>query len=102
MFDARKSLINTHQNLQVGEQVTEEVTEVIVPKGAELIDECFYVWETRYGLYSTMTKEGRQMMTGATKDGVSVMTRWHLKCEQEGTLHLYTRVVGSAVVSGKL
>ena len=73
----------------------EQVTEVIVPKGAELIDECFYVWETRYGLYSTMTKEGRNMMTGGTKDGVTVMTRWHLKCEQEGTLHLYTRVVNS-------
>lgn len=82
--------------------MTEEVTEVIVPEGAELIDECFYVWKTRYGLYSTMTKEGRQMMTGATKDAVTVMTRWHLKCEQEGTLHLYTRVVGSAIVSGKL
>ena len=82
--------------------MTEDVTEVIVPEGAVLIDECFYVWETRYGLYSTMTKEGRQMMTGATKDGVSLMTRWHLKCEQEGTLHLYTRVVGSAIVSGKL
>ena len=69
--------------------------QVIIPDNAELIDECFYVWETRYGLYSTMTKKGRQMMTGATKDGVSVMTRWHLKCEQEGTLHLYTRVVNS-------
>jgi hypothetical protein len=75
---------------------------VTVPEGAELIDECFYVWETRYGLYSTMTKEGRQMMTGATKDGVTVMTRWHLKCEQEGTLEKYTRVVGSSVVDGKL
>ena len=49
-----------------------------------------------------MTKEGRQMMTGGTKDGVTVMTRWHLKCEQEGTLHLYTRVVGSSIVDGKL
>ena len=66
-----------------------------IPKGAELIDDVFYVWETRYGLYSTMTKEGRQMMTGGTKDGVTKMTRWHLKCEQEGTLHLYTRVVNS-------
>jgi hypothetical protein len=63
---------------------------VVVPEGAELIDDVFYVWETRYGLYSTMTKEGRLMMTGATKDGVTVMTRWHLKCEQDGTLHLYT------------
>jgi len=73
-----------------------------IPEGAELIEECFYVWETRYGLYSTMTKQGRQMMTGATKDGVTVMTRWHLKCEQEGTLKQYTRVVGSATVDGKL
>lgn len=72
--------------------MTEEVTEVIVPEGAEFIDECFYVWETRYGLYSTMTKEGRQMLTGGTRDGAITMTRWHLKCEQDGTLHLYTRV----------
>ena len=75
---------------QLSEQQNQEIE---VPEGAELIDECFYVWETRYGLYSTMTKEGRRMMTGATKDGVTTMTRWHLKCEQDGTLHLYTRVV---------
>ena len=84
---------------QLSEQQNQEIE---VPDNAELIDECFYVWETRYGLYSTMTKEGRQMMTGATKDGVTVMTRWHLKCEQEGTLHLYTRVVGSATMGVKL
>ena len=81
---------------------SENVTEVVVPEGAELIDECFYVWETRYGLYSTMTKKGRQMMTGATKDGVTLMTRWHLKCEQEGWPEGSVRVVGSSIVSGKL
>ena len=79
-----------------------EIEKVVVPEGAELIDECFYVWKTRYGLYSSMTKQGRQMMTGATKDGVTVMTRWHLKCEQDGTLEQYTRVVGDAFVGGKL
>ena len=79
-----------------------EKNEFVVPKGAELIDECFYVWKTRYSLYSSMTKEGRKMMTGATKDGVTVMTRWHLKCEQDGTLEQYTRVVGDAFVGGKL
>ena len=31
----------------------------------------FYVWKTRYGLYSSMTKKGRKMMTGGTKDGVT-------------------------------
>ncbi len=82
--------------------VTEDQTLVEVPDGAELIDEVFYVWKTRYGLYSTMTKEGRKMLTGGTKDSVVSMTRWHLKCEQDGTLEDYTYVVGDAFVSGKL
>lgn len=73
-----------------------------LPDNAELIDECFYVWETRYGLFSTMTKQGRKMLTGMHKDNVITMTRWHLKCEQDGTLHLYTRVVNSGIVAGKL
>ena len=77
-------------------------SELVVPEGAELIDDVFYVWKTRFSLYTTMTKQGRKMLTGATKDGVTVMTRWHLKCEQEGTLEQYTRVVNSGVVSGKL
>jgi len=68
------------------------------PDNAELIDEVFYVWKTRYGLFSTMTKEGREMLTGGTKDGVIIMTGWHLKCEQDGTLDQYTRVVGSSSV----
>jgi len=79
-----------------------ETNEVGVPEGAELIDDVFYVWKTRYGLYSSMTKQGRKMMTGATKDGVTELTRWHLKCEQDGTLEQYTRVVGDAFVGGKL
>lgn len=73
-----------------------------LPDNVELIDECFYVWETRYGLFSTMTKQGRKMLTGMHKDNVITMTRWHLKCEQDGTLHLYTRVVNSGIVAGKL
>tara|TARA_B100000035_G_scaffold70500_1_gene57876 strand:- start:264 stop:515 length:252 start_codon:yes stop_codon:yes gene_type:complete len=75
---------------------------VIVPDNAELIDDCFYVWETRFGLFSTMTKQGRKMSTGGTRDSVIVMTRWILKCEQEGTLKDHTRVIGDATVFGKL
>ena len=77
-------------------------SEVVVPEGAELIDDVFYVWTTRFNLYTTMTKQGRKMLTGATRDGVITMTRWHLKCEQEGTLEQYTSVVNSGVVGGKL
>ena len=71
-------------------------------KDIETIDECFTVWETRFGLFQSETLEGRGMLTGATREGVITMTRWHLKCEQEGTLHLYTRVINSGVVGGKL
>ena len=68
----------------------------------EWIDDCFRVFETRMGLWSTETKEGRKMLTGLKKDDVVSMTRWHLKCEQEGTLDQYTRVIGDAYVGGKL
>ena len=53
-----------------------------LPETAELIDETFYVWETRFGLWSTMTQKGRKMLTGLTREAVVDMTRWHLKCEQ--------------------
>ena len=49
-----------------------------------LIDEVFVIRETRYGLFTSTTKEGRAMLTGADRDNVEIMTRWHLKCEQEG------------------
>ena len=54
------------------------------------------------GLWSTETKEGRKMLTGLKKEDVVSMTRWHLKCEQDGTLDQYTRVIGDAYVGGKL
>lgn len=73
-----------------------------IPESAELIDEFFYVWKTRFGLHSTMTIEGRKMITGLKKNDVIEMTRWHLKCEQDGTLDDYTRVFNSGVVGGKL
>lgn len=76
--------------------------EVVVPEGSELIDDVFYVWKTRFGLYSSMTKEGRNMLTGGTREGVISMTRWHLKCEQEGWPEGSVRVVGTAYVGGKL
>ena len=92
----------THEEMIVEAEKRELENEVIVPEGAELIDDVFYVWKTRFGLYSTMTKQGRKMLTGGTREGVVRMTSWHLKCEQDGTLHLYTHVVNSGVVGGKL
>ena len=70
-----------------------------IPEDVEWIDDAFYVKETRYGLFTSVLKNplGANFITGATKDGIIETTRWHLKCLQEDTLHIYTRVVNSTV-----
>jgi|TARA_B100002019_G_scaffold188033_1_gene162392 hypothetical protein len=68
----------------------------------EWIDDCFRVWETRFGMWSSETKQGRKMLTGLDRENVIMMTRWHLKCEQEGWPEGSVRVVNSGVVGGKL
>ena len=74
-------------------------------KNESLVDETFYVWETRFGLWSTQTVDGYEFtlgLTGMTRDAVVEMTRWHLKHLQEGDLDQYTRVVNDGIVGGKL
>ena len=74
------------------------------PEIAEVkwIDDAFYVEKTRFLWKSVRKDTGKDFLFGMTKEEVLEMTRWHLKHEQEGTLHLYTRVVNSGVVGGKL
>jgi hypothetical protein len=75
-----------------------------IPEDVEWIDDAFYIKETRFGMYTSVLKDplGRHFITGATSKAVLTMTRWHLKCLQEGTLEERTRVVNSGVVGGKL
>jgi len=75
-----------------------------IPDDVEWIDDAFYIKKTRFGLFTSILKEplGQHFITGATEDGVIKITRWHLKCLQDGTLQDYTRVVNSGVVGGKL
>jgi hypothetical protein len=75
-----------------------------IPEDVEWIDDVFYIKKTRFGLYTSILKEplGQHFITGATYEAVLSVTRWHLKCLQEGTLDDYTRVVNSGVVGGKL
>ena len=75
-----------------------------IPADVVWIDDAFYIKKTRFGLYMSILKEpyGARFLTGATEKGVIEMTRWHLKCLQDGTLQDYTRVVNSGVVGGKL
>ena len=75
-----------------------------IPEDVVWIDDAFYIKKTRFGLYTSVLKDslGSHFLTGATEDGVLQMTRWHLKCLQDGTIDDYTYVVNSGVVGGKL
>jgi hypothetical protein len=75
-----------------------------IPEDAEWIDDAFYIKETRFGLFTSILKEplGQHFITGATKDGVITMSRWHLMCLQDGSLQDHSRVINSGVVGGKL
>tara|TARA_R100000030_G_scaffold30754_1_gene22542 strand:+ start:1610 stop:1870 length:261 start_codon:yes stop_codon:yes gene_type:complete len=86
----------------MSEQQQQEIAEHPEIAEYEWIDDCFRVWETRFGLWSSETKEGRKMLTGLTKEAVVTMTRWHLKCEQEGWPEGSVRVINSGNVDYKL
>ena len=75
-----------------------------IPENVKWIDDAFYIKETRFGLYTSILKEplGQHFLTGGTEDGILQMTRWHLKCLQDGSIDEYTRVINSGVVGGKL
>ena len=75
-----------------------------IPEDVEWVDDAFYIKKTRFGLYTSVLKNplGGHFITGATYDGVLTVSRFHLKCLQEGTLENYSHVVNSGVVSGKL
>ena len=66
------------------------------------IDDAFYVEETKYMWKSVRKDTGNDFLFALEKETVIRMTRWILKCEQEGTLEQYTRVVNSGIVDGKL
>ena len=75
-----------------------------IPENVEWIDDAFYIKKTRFGLFTSILKKplGQHFITGATEDGVIIMSRWHLMCLQEGTLDDYSKVINSGVVGGKL
>jgi len=80
---------------------TEEKTTFTIPEGVELIDDAFYVTETRF-MWKSVLKDGKDFLFGLDKESVLQMSRWHLKCLQEGTLDDYTRIVNDGKVGGKL
>jgi hypothetical protein len=53
-------------------------------------------------MWKSVLKDGKDFLFGLKKEDVVSMSRWHLKCLQDGTLEEYTRVVNDGKVTGKL
>jgi len=50
----------------------------------QLIDECFYVSEKRFGTWDSYDKEGKGLITSLTREHCINATRFYLKAQQEG------------------
>ena len=62
----------------------------------KLIDDCFYVEQKKYGLWSSADKEGNGLITALTEESCISGTRFYLKGRQEGfsTSRTYEGEVG--------
>jgi len=64
-------------------------------------DECFRVYETKFGLWISVLKDGSELITAPDEKVCIDMTRFHLKGQQEGWGNT-SRVVNDGIVGGKL
>ena len=86
----------------VNTEPTEKLTDFTLGPDEKVIDECFVVRETRYGMFNSFTLSGRPVLTALTREVCEYMTRWHLQGEQDNWEGYDVRVVGTSYVSGKL
>jgi len=49
-----------------------------------LIDDCFYIQQKKYGLWYSTDKEGNGLITSLTEEQCISATRFYLKGRQEG------------------
>ena len=68
----------------------------------EWIDDCFRVYKTRFGMYISILKDGREVITALHEQICIDMTRFYLKGKQEGWNNENSRVVNDGFVGGKL
>jgi hypothetical protein len=67
----------------------------------QLIDDCFYVEEKKYGLWNSYDKDGKGIVTSLTEEQCVCATRFMLKLKQENMLN-EVGTAYSGTVDGKL
>ena len=67
----------------------------------QLIDDCFYVEQKKYGLWNSYDKDGKGIITSLTEEECVRATRFILKLKQENKLNEVGNTY-SGTVDGKL
>jgi len=67
----------------------------------QLIDECFYVEQKRWGTWQSHHPDGKGIITSLTEEECVRATRYYLKMKQEGAINENV-VTYSGTVDGKL
>jgi len=67
----------------------------------QLIDDCFYVEQKKYGLWDSYDKDGKGIVTSLTEEECVRATRFILKLKQENKLNEVGNTY-SGTVDGKL
>ena len=66
------------------------------------IDDAFRVYETKYKMWHSASKDGEELVTALSEDLCIRMTRFYLKGRQEGWDEASSRVMNDGTVGGKL
>lgn len=70
-----------------------------IERNQELIDDCFYVEQKKWGTWDSKDKKGKNLITSLTKENCIAATRFYLKGLQEGFAEVKTH---EGTVGGKL
>lgn len=68
----------------------------------ELIDDCFYVEQKKWGTWDSYDKDGKCIITSLTEEECLRATRWYLKAKQEGDIDKSSDKTYNSTVGGKL
>ena len=78
-----KTIETTMPNDSKEQEQSESKSPKLNPE-AELIDDVFYVYKKKYGLWDSTDKDGKCLVTSLTKESCIRATRFYLKGLQEG------------------
>lgn len=82
--------------------MSEEIKEHPEISEVEWIDDIFRVYKTRFGLWHSATKDGKEVITSMSEQECINITRFYLKGLQEGWSTDNNRILNDGIVGGKL